>query len=336
MQRKAAERERKSDLSLVSPSAPRCCTSRQNPPRLIWGRFVVHQDLQSVLRCHIAALKAIGGVPHEILYDRMKTAVIGEDADGLVVYNRALVDLARHYGFQPRACRPYRPKTSSATPFVTSTISTRNCGIGSTRSPIVANHKRYAECRWLAAPTPKNEKMPAVRIALERLLNHQGEAIHAAAHVGMARCDPHPHTGTNGNHRRGSTFITAAARSGSTTPEIRRRTPRPNSNSISGMPAGAVGGIAGSLGSDRAIATGVKPMGVDVGAAKPSVSQYCLRQPNRMLRLILCRRATPLTVWPSTNVSATSARFSSSLQRRRVTPYQSIPARYARRQVPVG
>ena len=79
--------------------------------RLIWARFVVHQDLQSVLRCHIAALEAIGGTPREILYDRMKTAVIGEDADGLVIYNRALLDLARHYGFQPRACRPYRPKT---------------------------------------------------------------------------------------------------------------------------------------------------------------------------------------------------------------------------------
>jgi transposase len=79
--------------------------------RLIWARFVVHQDLQTILRCHIAALEAIGGTPREILYDRMKTAVIGEDADGLVIYNRALVDLARHYGFQPRACRPYRPKT---------------------------------------------------------------------------------------------------------------------------------------------------------------------------------------------------------------------------------
>lgn len=79
--------------------------------RLIWARFVVHQDLQAILRCHIAALEAIGGAPREILYDRMKTAVIGEDADGLVIYNRALVDLARHYGFQPRACRPYRPKT---------------------------------------------------------------------------------------------------------------------------------------------------------------------------------------------------------------------------------
>ncbi len=79
--------------------------------RLIWARFVVHQDLQTILRCHIAALEAIGGAPREILYDRMKTAVVGEDPDGLVVYNRGLLDLARHYGFQPRACRPYRAKT---------------------------------------------------------------------------------------------------------------------------------------------------------------------------------------------------------------------------------
>jgi transposase len=81
--------------------------------RLIWAQFVVHQDLQSVLRCHLAAFAAIGGAPREILYDRMKTAVIGEDADGLAVYNRSLVDLARHFGFHPKACRPYRAKTKS-------------------------------------------------------------------------------------------------------------------------------------------------------------------------------------------------------------------------------
>jgi len=79
--------------------------------RLIWARFVLHQDLQTILRCHTAAFGAIGGVPREILYDRMKTAVTGEDPEGLVIYNRALLDLARHYGFQPRACRPYRAKT---------------------------------------------------------------------------------------------------------------------------------------------------------------------------------------------------------------------------------
>jgi transposase len=78
--------------------------------RLIWARFVLHQDMQTVLRCHMAAFAAIGGVPHEILYDRMKTAVIGETV-GSIVYNRALIDFARHYGYQPKACRPYRAKT---------------------------------------------------------------------------------------------------------------------------------------------------------------------------------------------------------------------------------
>ena len=79
--------------------------------RLIWARFVAHQDLQTVLRCHMAAFAALGGVPREILYDRMKTAVIGEDAEAHIVYNRALIEFARHYRFHPRACRPYRAKT---------------------------------------------------------------------------------------------------------------------------------------------------------------------------------------------------------------------------------
>jgi transposase len=79
--------------------------------RHIFARFVMHQDLQTLLRCHMLAFGAIGGVPIEILYDRMKTAVIGEDADGNVVYNRSLIALGRHYGFVPRTCRPYRAKT---------------------------------------------------------------------------------------------------------------------------------------------------------------------------------------------------------------------------------
>ena len=78
--------------------------------RLIWARFVAHQDLQTVLLCHIAAFTALGGVPREILYDRMKTAVIGEDAEAHIVYNRALIDFAGHYRFHPKACRPYRAK----------------------------------------------------------------------------------------------------------------------------------------------------------------------------------------------------------------------------------
>lgn len=79
--------------------------------RLIWARFVLHQVLGTLLRCHMAAFEALGAVPEEILYDRMKTAVSGEAEDGSVAYNRTLVAFARHYGFHPRACRPYRAKT---------------------------------------------------------------------------------------------------------------------------------------------------------------------------------------------------------------------------------
>ena len=79
--------------------------------RMMWGRFVAHQDLQTVLRCHIAAFDALGGVPAEILYDRMKTAVLGEVDDQGIAYNRKLLDLAAHYRFLPKACPPYRAKT---------------------------------------------------------------------------------------------------------------------------------------------------------------------------------------------------------------------------------
>lgn len=79
--------------------------------RLIWARFVLHQDLATLLRCHVAAFEALGGVPHEVLYDRMKTVVTGEANSGGIVYNRALIDLARHFGFHPKACRPYRAQT---------------------------------------------------------------------------------------------------------------------------------------------------------------------------------------------------------------------------------
>ncbi len=80
--------------------------------RRLWARYVLHQDLQTVLRCHIAAFTDLGGVPEEILYDRMKTAVIGEAAAGGIVYNRTLLDFAGHYRFHPKACRRWRAKTT--------------------------------------------------------------------------------------------------------------------------------------------------------------------------------------------------------------------------------
>ncbi|MBB4316196.1 transposase [Roseospira marina] len=50
----------------------------------LWGRLVPHQDLQTVLRCLAAAFTAIGGVPEQGLFDRMKTAVQGDEDRGAV------------------------------------------------------------------------------------------------------------------------------------------------------------------------------------------------------------------------------------------------------------
>jgi len=80
--------------------------------RMLWGRFVPHQDMQTLLRCHAAAFEALGGAPAEILYDRMKTVFNREEPEvGHIVYNRTLIEFARHYGYLPKACKAYRAKT---------------------------------------------------------------------------------------------------------------------------------------------------------------------------------------------------------------------------------
>lgn len=79
--------------------------------RALFARFAFRQTLDVVVRCHMAAFDAFSGVPGEVLYDRMKTAVIGEDEEGRAVFNNTLLDLAGHYGFVPKACKPYRAKT---------------------------------------------------------------------------------------------------------------------------------------------------------------------------------------------------------------------------------
>lgn len=38
----------------------------------------MHQNMPTVLWCHIAAFEVLGGTPREVLYDRRTTAVIGE------------------------------------------------------------------------------------------------------------------------------------------------------------------------------------------------------------------------------------------------------------------
>jgi len=79
--------------------------------RYLFGQFAWRQTLDTVVRCHIDAFNEFGGVPEQCLYDRMKTAVLGEPEPGSVVFHPTLMSLGKHYGFAPRACKAYRAKT---------------------------------------------------------------------------------------------------------------------------------------------------------------------------------------------------------------------------------
>jgi hypothetical protein len=76
-------------------------------------------------------------------------------------------------------------------------------------------------------------------ITLEGFLHQQGQRVHAAAHVGMARRDPYPDPHRNCDHcrRPSASAATAAVNiAGSTAPVIRIRAPFTNSISIAPEP----------------------------------------------------------------------------------------------------
>lgn len=71
------------------------------------------QDAEHTYEGILRAFEYFGGIPTEVLVDNQKAAVLkprgpfGESA----VFHPRFVDLAALYGFEPRACRPYRART---------------------------------------------------------------------------------------------------------------------------------------------------------------------------------------------------------------------------------
>jgi transposase len=81
--------------------------------RVLWCRFGPRQDMRTLLTGLEDAFVAFGGVPHELRFDQMK-AVITRDLrlqGGALVHNLEFLRFAHHWGFTPRACRPYRAQT---------------------------------------------------------------------------------------------------------------------------------------------------------------------------------------------------------------------------------
>lgn len=71
--------------------------------RALFARFFFDQTLESFLRGHVLAFEEAGGVPREILYDNLKSAVLERQGD-VIRFHPRLLELAGHYHFAPKPC----------------------------------------------------------------------------------------------------------------------------------------------------------------------------------------------------------------------------------------
>jgi len=78
--------------------------------RMPFIRFTTNMRQSTLLACHTLAFDHFEGVPHEILYDNMRTA-FAPDTEGYWRATKRLSACAVHYGFIPHHCRIRRPET---------------------------------------------------------------------------------------------------------------------------------------------------------------------------------------------------------------------------------
>ena len=70
----------------------------------------LRSDAEHTYESLARAFAYFGGVPREVWVDNQKSAVI-KHVPGAVQFNERFKQLARHYGFRAKACRPYRART---------------------------------------------------------------------------------------------------------------------------------------------------------------------------------------------------------------------------------
>jgi transposase len=72
---------------------------------------MVCEDAEHTYESLIQSFEYFGGVVNEVLVDNQKSEVISHRLGAAVEFNAHFLELAAHYGFRPRACRPRRART---------------------------------------------------------------------------------------------------------------------------------------------------------------------------------------------------------------------------------
>lgn len=77
--------------------------------RMIYVEFICRQNQEHFLQCHRNAFEYFNGVPHNIMVDNCKAAVLEHSFYGDVKLNPRYADFAGHYGFKIKPCNVRRP-----------------------------------------------------------------------------------------------------------------------------------------------------------------------------------------------------------------------------------
>ena len=118
--------------------------------RQIFLRFYLNARSDAFLHGHAAAFETWGGVPRVLLYDNLRSAVLGRRGN-TIEFNPSLLALAAHYRFEPRpvalargnekvtvrSCRYFGPEVAAARRSVRP-VPDRACGSASVRANRVA------------------------------------------------------------------------------------------------------------------------------------------------------------------------------------------------------
>lgn len=91
------------------PTAVVCFSLVLGYSRWQFIHFVLHADVHTVCHCHVLAFEEAGGVPHEILYDRMKQVVLESRKDG-VLFHPLFERMVQHHGYRAVPLAPGYPE----------------------------------------------------------------------------------------------------------------------------------------------------------------------------------------------------------------------------------
>jgi transposase len=135
-----------------------------------WGTD--REDAEHTYEGLARSLEYLGGVPKEVLVDNQKSAVLQpRQGDQPARFNERFLDMAGHYGFTPRACRPYRARTKGKIERMASYLQ-QNFFVRYRSFESWAHLNQLAE-RWLAEEADQRlhgtvGEVVAVRFARER------------------------------------------------------------------------------------------------------------------------------------------------------------------------